>query len=187
MQDVTPLLQAIAARMRQALGARFAEGGEPAWKPLRPSTIAAKALAGMPALTKKGNVPRRLKQQGNFGPGNILIASGALRDSYRLKYGRGNVEVIDAKAATVTVGSRLPYARFHQKGTAAYIIAAKAFRGKRKGMLAFTGSSGQMVFRASVHHPGLPKRPVALTQEERKDLAQMVRDWMSGKDITRAA
>jgi hypothetical protein len=179
--DLEPVLKQMAAIIREDLGHAFEVGG-PGWKPLAASTIAAKRMAGVPSLTGKGNVPRRLVQNGSFGAANILIATGALRDSYRRKGARGHIEKIDAKAGTVEVGSSLPIAKYHQKGTNPYEIRAKMAKA-----LCFTGSSGEAILRHAVHHPGLAARPVVLSEEAQKKLGEAVRSWMRGESILLAA
>jgi len=177
LRDMGPALAEVARYMREAIGARFAEGGDPPWQQLAISTVLEKRGAGLPARTKKGNVPWRLKQQGQFGAANILIRTGALRDSYRRKGGRGHIENIDTAANTVEVGSSLPYARFHQHGTSPYIIRAKM--GKR---LSFMGSQGVPVFRHLVNHPGLPARPVLLTDKDLAEIARIIESYICDPD-----
>ncbi len=180
-EHLTPLLNGIAGVLRRSFAAQFAAGGEPAWQPLAASTIAAKLSGGLPARTKKGNIPWRLKQGGAFGPANILIATGALRDSYVQKGARGHVETIDEKDGTVDVGSRFttsdgkPLAFWHQRGTEPYVI-----RPKNKKALAFTGSTGETILRRVVHHPGLAARPIRIRPADRAVIYQMCRDHLAG-------
>lgn len=171
LRDTRPLTEAIAVILRKSLGDQFSKGGNPIWVPLAPSTVAAKRALGLPSRTSKGNIPRRLMQRGQFGPGGILIASGALRDSYRRKGAKGHFE--ETTNTTVRVGSRLPYAIFHQKGTRAYIIRARFQHLKRS--LMFVGSGGQTVFARTVHHPGLPKRAVGVQPDDKMQIQNAVR------------
>jgi len=180
MSDLTPLLKDIAKLMREGLGRRFADAGAGTWAELAASTRAAKTMAGLPPLTPKGRIPRRLKQNGEFGAANILIATGALRDAYRQKGAKGHIERIDAKAGTVEVGAKIilpsgyDLAAIHQFGTKPYIIVAKMAKS-----LAFPGSKGATIFRHSVHHPGLKARPVFLTPEEQDQIRKTVQDYLS--------
>lgn len=175
LTQIGPLLERWAKIMRDAYGDRFKQGGDPAWKPLAASTVASKSGAGLPARTPKGRVPWRLKQQGQFGPANILIRSGALRDSYRRKGARGHVEQIDAGAGTVSVGSNLPYAKFHQAGTRAYVI-----RPVKSKALAFMGADGMIHIARSVHHPGLTARPVTITPDDIQQMRTAALDFVGG-------
>lgn len=181
LSNMAPVLNAIAGVLRLSLGRQFSEGGNPAWKELAPSTVLAKMAAGLPAKTAKGRIPWRLKQNGQFGPGGKLIASGALRDSYRVKGARGHVEAINLADGTVEVGSNLKtpdgsrsLAAIHQFGTRGYTIRARM--GK---MLSFMGARG-MVFRKSVNHPGIAARPVTLTDGDRKQIAHLFSLHLAG-------
>lgn len=157
LKNTRPILLRIAALIRKDYREQFSNAG-PGWRNLAASTIAAKAIAGLPARTKKGNIPRRLVQRGAFGASNILMGEGNLRDSWGLKRHKDHVESINSRDNTVRVGSKDPKAKYHQHGTNGYIILAKA--GKA---LAFTGGNGGMVFRAKVYHPGLPARSVSIS------------------------
>lgn len=123
LEHPAPVLYAIAGIMRADARAQFAEGGDPAWKPLAPSTLAAKIRARLPAKTAKGRVPTRLKQNGNFGAANILIATGVLRDSWSRKGAKGAVEEVNEATGTVNIGSSIPYAAAHQSGRAPGLAA----------------------------------------------------------------
>ena len=187
-RDMGPLLKRIATIMRQGYGEQFSAGGDPMWKPLARSTVAAKISAGLPARTAKGRIPWRLKQRGAFGPGNILIASGALRDSYRRMGAKGHVERIDASAGTVEVGSDLKtagganLAAIHQYGTSPYTIRPRLAKA-----LAFRGASGEDLFRRVVHHPGLTARPVRMTAGMKTAIDQAINQYFAGQqgpDVT---
>lgn len=188
LTDLRPVLERIAAIMREELGARFADAGEGTWPPLATSTIVAKRLAGLPPLTRSGRIPRRLKQQGAFGPGGILIRTGALRDAYRQKYARGHVERIAEKEATVAVGANLPLsdgrnlAAIHQHGTPSYTIRARLAKA-----LAFPGSSGETILRRAVQHPGLPARPVFVSRAGVERIVDALYDHLAGKEFVHAA
>jgi phage gpG-like protein len=183
LKDLTPLLKNIAKIMREGFGEQFAQGGDPSWKELAPSTILAKTAQGLPAKTAKGNIQRRLKQNGAVGPAGKLIASGALRDSYRQLGARGHVEKIDASAGTVEVGSQLKtesganLAAIHQYGTGPYTIRARVAKS-----LAFTGRDGVIVFRGVVHHPGLPARPLRVTEAMNAKIAEATMEYIAGSE-----
>ena len=158
-----PLLEEIAKILRRAFAANFSAGGRPGWAPLAPSTIAAKNRAGLPALTGKGNIPKRLMQKGGFGGANsILLGSGALRDSYVQQGARGHVENIDVDNNTVEVGSQIttdkgaPYAVFLDVGTNPYNIPNAFGRGR------------------TVAHPGLVARPQTLGDDDLAQIRQAV-------------
>lgn len=116
-----PVLQAYARIIRESYRRDFAEGGRPHWAPLAPSTIAKKSAQGLPALNSKGRVPKRLIQRGGFGPENILIATGKLRDSYVQQGAVGHVE--EYTEDSVSVGSSIPYAVKHQEGISPWLPA----------------------------------------------------------------
>jgi phage gpG-like protein len=119
LSNTTPYLKAVANIMRADFRRQFAEGGDPKWKALAPSTIRQKQQMGYPRLTAKGNIPRRLVQSGNFGASNILIRTGRLRDAWGRLGSPDHYEKIDPKEGTVRMGpklDRLPYARMMQKG-----------------------------------------------------------------------
>lgn len=177
-----PLLERMAQVMREALGRRFTEGGRPPWQPLAPSTVAAKSLAGLPPVGRNGKVLPRLVQNGMTGAAAaataILIRTGALRDSWRRKGAKGHSEVYNEspEEASVAVGSTLPIARIHQEGTGPYMILPK--NGKA---LRFIGASGGPVVRRVVHHPGLPARPVLLTEADQRQIEEVAARWMGGE------
>lgn len=182
LRDMRTVLEHVARILREDAGSQFAQGGDPAWQPLQPSTVMAKRMADLPPRGKGGRILPRLKQRGVFGPASILIATGALRDSYRRKGARGHVERIDTQKGTVHVGSQLrtpdgrhSLAAIHQYGTAPYLIVAK----NRKA-LAFVGSTGETVLRRAVKHPGVPARPVVISAEARDRIAESVRAWVRG-------
>ena len=170
-----PMLSAIANVMRAGVREQFASGGNPAWKPNAPSTIAAKLSAGLPARLKSGRVPRRLMQNGGFGGSNsILIASGALRDSWGRLGAKGHLEEINESAGTVEIGSDLPVAVWMQKGTRPHDISPKAGR-----VLAFMGIKGMVITRKTIHHPGTAPRPIVITDDTRKAIVDVVDGYFS--------
>ena len=120
LEHLKPVLLQIGDLIREGFKKNFASGGRPAWMPLRPSTVAAKARMGMPK-GPKGGVIRRLVQNGAFGSDTILIGAGPgggkMRDAFVQKSSPDHVEMINEKDGTVDEGASVFYARFHQQGT----------------------------------------------------------------------
>ena len=172
LDHLAPLLRQVAAILRLDAREQFAEGGNPAWKPLAPSTIAAKQAAGMPSRLKSGRIPRRLIQNGVFGSTAILIARGDLRDSWGRLGAKGHSETINEQDGTVEIGSSLLIARFHQGGTKPYPISPKA--GK---VLAFMGAAGSVFTSKPIKHPGLAARPVVITDNARQKAIRATEDY----------
>lgn len=186
LENMRPVLEHIARILREDAGREFATASNNQWQPLKPATVMAKMEKGLPPLTPKGRIPKRLMQNGSFGPTNILIATGALRDSYRKKGARGHVERIDAKAGTVYVGSRLrtPDGRYclamiHQYGTSPYMIFPRRAR-----FLSYINEDGERVFRRHVRHPGLVPRPVRLSSDAKKTVKELVVRWAGGEKVS---
>jgi phage gpG-like protein len=163
--DAAPMLDEIAELQRRSYAKTFAEGGRPAWAPLRPSTIARKTGTGTPKRTAKGNVPSRLVQLGNFGAANILIARGVLRDSYVQQGAKGHVE--EKTDTEVFVGSQL----VEQAPQSTPRLRTLVRKGKLTARAGRAASSGGIVRLAAIHESGnpkgnLPARKVAVVQEE---------------------
>jgi phage gpG-like protein len=108
-------LEAVADALREGVAQQFAEGGIPRWAGLARRTIDMKRLSGYPRLNRFGSPSESLFQRGSFGPGNILIRTGALLSSWTRKDDPNHIQRIDGQA--VEIGSSMPYAGFHQKGT----------------------------------------------------------------------
>lgn len=178
LRRLTPLLRRILTVMRQDFQQQFLEGGNPAWKPLAASTIAKKAAAGLPARTAKGRIPTRLVQNGQFGPGNILIETGRLRDAWSRRDSKDHLESVDSANGSVRIGPRPEFdlARWHQRGTPPRTITAR-----RKNALAFITQKG-MIVRRSVNHPGLPARPVRVTERAQDLIKVTARSYFGGDD-----
>jgi hypothetical protein len=184
MQDrvahARPLMQRLADLQRESYSKTFRSGGRPAWAPLQPATIRAKARGGLPSRTAKGNVPRRLVQLGGFGPGNILIARGMLRDSYVQKGARGHVEEVTDESALV--GSQLTEER---PAAAPRLVTAR--KGKLTARAARKAGGGGIVRLAALHEEGceqthLPARPVAVVQDEDLEAAaEAARRFLAGE------
>jgi phage gpG-like protein len=124
LSDLTPFLKGVANIMRADFRRQFASAGDPKWTPLAASTIRQKARLGYPRLTAKGNIPRRLVQQGQFGAANILIRTGRLRDAWSRSDSADHYEKIDPKQATVRMGPKtdtLPYAKTMQTGATIHL------------------------------------------------------------------
>lgn len=85
---------AIAADFHAMEAARWDADG-PGWAPLSPATVAIKEAAGLPR------------------PAKILYGQGALLNSLT---GFTQDTVYDATPERLVVGTRLPYARYHQTG-----------------------------------------------------------------------
>lgn len=85
---------------------------------------------------------KRAQAQG----GKTLANTGRLKSSFGYR----------ATGKGVTVGSAVPYARWHQRGTRPYTI-----RPRNKRALFWLGAPHPVTV---VHHPGLPARPLLPTQ-----------------------
>lgn len=121
-----PVLERVAEILREDVVRQFHTGGIPAWRPLSSRTVAAKRRAGYPRLTRKGVAPKSLHQVGVFGPGNVLMRTGALFSSWTNKRDPNHVQTLSPEG--VSIGSSLVYARTHQMGRT---FTAKPFgRGK---------------------------------------------------------
>lgn len=83
-------------------------------------------------------------RRGGGGGAKILQDTGRLRMSV--------VKAVNAAAQTVTVGTEDQRAPWHHLGTQPYEITASG------GALRFLNRDGEVIFRKSVHHPGLPVR-----------------------------
>jgi hypothetical protein len=165
--------------MRNDFREQFRAGGIPkAWATLSPNTVAAKRGMGLPGKSAKGRIFWRLKQQGEYGPASILIATGALRDSYGVKGAKGHIEKIDPAKNELVIGSALKIAQYHQYGTPGpYRIAPVA-----KKALAFMTSGGWTI-RRSVMHPGLRARPVVVTDYAKSKMVEAMQRWLEGATL----
>ena len=136
------LLKTVANAMRLDIRRQFKVGGDPQWKELSPLTVAAKNAAGLPARTAKGNIPRRLVQNGQVSAWNILIATGRLRDSWGTLNSPDHVEKIDEASGEIHMGSKVEYAATHQFGRIVSLkgksvgIPARPVRSTAEGKLA---------------------------------------------------
>lgn len=143
-----PVLEAAAQILRDDVLAQFQRGGDPPWAPLSPRTVAKKRAAGYPRLNRKGEPPKLLMQNGNFGPENILMRTGALLTSWTQKGDPHHVELVDEQSGEVAIGSSLPYAPTHQRG-------GRGFRGS-----------------------AVPARPVRLRSEAVERIARLISEQM---------
>lgn len=174
------LLRMVANRLRSAFRENFRAGGRPPWTPLAASTIMGKKMMGLPETlrTPTGRKPRRLMQRDPMSgrlqleATNILIRTGRLRDSVGQSYHPDHITRIHGW--TLEVGTKVPYAMYHQQGTSAYVI-----RPREAKALRFVGNDGEWVFAREVHHPGLPARPfLTLSDEDIRELQEAVMQWL---------
>lgn len=176
LEDPTPLLNRVARILRRAAARSFRLGG-PGWQQLAESTVAAKRALEQPKPGKDGRAEsRRFRQQGAVTAAEtILVRSGELRDSWVQKRHPDHVEKLDPEAGTVEIGSGLPYAEAHQKGTAPTMIFPRTALALR-----FIGAGGNAVFARSVSHPGLPPRPVRVHARDLELIREEVRQYVAG-------
>lgn len=114
-RNLRPLLERIGELIRADILRQFQVGGDPRWAPLSPKTVMEKARMGFPRHSRDGKPPTRMLQNGQFGPANILMRTGALLSSY---VDQGDPDHIEAyRGDTVSIGSTLPYADSHQTGS----------------------------------------------------------------------
>ena len=112
LSDIKSILRQAAGVMRADVLAQFKKGGDPTWKPDAPSTVKGKSYAGYVRLSRKGLEVQTLVQNGNFNPGNVLIRTGALLASWTKENDpHSETEITDA---SVSIGSNLKYAPYHQ-------------------------------------------------------------------------
>lgn len=157
LSHMRPFYTVLGNILRAAWRRNFQAGGIPAWQPLAPSTIAQKKGMGLPAPGKTGKPLRRLSQNGNFGPDNILIRTGKMRDALCQRGSAGNLTIINDDGGFYGINPDvIPYAAIHEFGGSRwyhiYPVKAKA--------LAWMGGEGYMIFRLHVYHPPLPRRPM---------------------------
>lgn len=96
-----PALKQIADDFREVIARQFSSEGR---------------AGGTPWPPRAGAVPRgHPSPQGRHGGLPLLVRTGALRDSFLRQGAAGHVEEIFDQ--TLTLGSRVPYAIFHQTGT----------------------------------------------------------------------
>jgi phage gpG-like protein len=177
--DLRPFYRYAANRMRQAFRTNFAVGGRPPWRPLAPSTVAAKRIMGLPAglRTPAGRIPRRLLQLGQLNERTILILTGELRDSVSQKNHPHHIMRISHDR--VEVGTSHPLAPFHEYGTRPYWIYPRRARALR-----FVDANGRWVYRRRVYHPGLPARPfLRLTPEDEDEIHDALFDYLANAII----
>ena len=116
LADEAPALQALADDFRAMIAEQFASEGRAEGTPWPPRLGATRRGTGVPPVnTRKMRVPRRSGRPGQAQGLPLLIRTGALRDSLIGPSAPGHIEETDE--ASLTIGSRLPYAMFHQLGT----------------------------------------------------------------------
>lgn len=175
-REPAPLLEQVGGIMRRSFARNFAEGGRPAWPPLKPRTTGRKEalLRGgrIPRRTPLGKIPRRLLQlhkptgERTFGGFTMLIETGRLRDSWCQKGARGNVSEIEGDSLFVgsqytlerTLSPNKPLRRYH-------VLTKKTQRERAAG-----GSANVRIPLARIHEEGapqanIPPRPVAHTAD----------------------
>jgi len=112
LADQRPALQAIADDFRALLARQFATEGRAEGTPWPPRLSAHRRGTGVsPLSTRQMRVPRI----GGEGASLLLVRTGALRDSLIEADAPDHVEEFDA--TSLTFGTRVPYALFHQFGT----------------------------------------------------------------------
>jgi phage gpG-like protein len=116
----------------------------PPWKPMSENTRAARRGGGVGAqlLQDRGHL------RASFAPGAADSASK-----------------IDAASMTVTVGSNVKYAQFHERGSGPYVIRPKS------GKFLRFPTAGGMRFAREVNHPGIPQRRMLPTPAVAKKTA----------------
>lgn len=180
-KNLNPALRTAAQVMRRSFARQFAVGGEPAWTPLSPFTIAKKRSQGVPRRTAKGRIPWRLKQNGQFGPENILIARGMLRDSYVQSGAIGHIERYTEDSVFVGSNLKTPDGKYslaaiHQYG--ATINRQRLGRAQRKS------SFGKKQSASIVKQPRrgivIPARPLHASDADRTNIKDLFRRWFSG-------
>lgn len=102
------------------------------------------------------------------GAHNILIMSGAYRDSFATK-SADHVEQISKER--LNIGSKHWLVDIHEFGTGTYRQGRSPYtiRPVRAKALRFIGPNGGYRFAKSVQHPGVPARPVLILQQEDED------------------
>lgn len=102
---------------------------------------------------------RRAKEQG----GQTLSDTGRLRNSITFLAGKDSV----------AIGTSVPYGKYHQFGTAPYVILPKS-----KKVLKFT-IGGKVIFAKRVNHTGLPKREfLGLSEQDKTQIISLVKSYL---------
>ena len=100
LADNAPALASVADDFREMLAQQFASEGR---------------AGGTPWPARVGAVPEPPSRRMAMQASPLLVRTGALRDSLTTPGAAGRVEELDGGA--LTLGTRLPYAMFHQLGT----------------------------------------------------------------------
>jgi len=191
VSDLRPYLNRVAIEVRKGFAEMFntegAAGGE-RWKPLAPSTIAAKQQ-----MFEAGEIRGRIRgirarlrasqlQAGEM-PG-ILIRTGALKDSVVRRGFRGNIHRIGGDGRSVELGTSVPYAAVHEYGgTHEYPIApvnkpVLAWFGIQKG-----GKPGWCYARMVPRHPPLARRSfLVVTEDAWNEIMRLSEELLSGAE-----
>jgi len=146
VSNLTPMLKRSGVHMISSMDKNFKAQGRPQkWKPLSPNTV----------------INRRK------GSAIVLQDTGRLRMSVLSRAAPGNIYKLTKNS--LTMGSALKVAEWHQYGTPPYLI-----RPKTKKYLRFRTTRG-IIFTKLVRHPGLAARPFVLIQRE--DERAMTKIW----------
>jgi len=111
LADNAPALREIADDFREMIAQQFTSEGQAEGTPW-----AARKTSRQPQTWRKAamSAPALVARTGRGNASPLLVRTGALRDSL-IGLGGGHVEEIDERS--LTLGSRVPYAMFHQLGT----------------------------------------------------------------------
>lgn len=171
LSDLRPVWKKAANITRRSFAENFRMGGRPKWAPLKAGTIMGKQFneaftyASMRARARISRLQQMRNGRMQRSATNILIVSGALRDSYVQK-GANHIERISKKG--LESGSDHYLAPFHEYGTGEKGPEGKSFVivPKRAQALRWFGGGGNPIFAKKVINPGVPPRPVAIIQDE---------------------
>lgn len=191
--DRSPLWDGVGTVLREDARQKFSAGGIPAWAPLSERTLREKRRlirrGAIPHRTPKGGIPRRLKQNGEFTEGTILIRTGKLRDSWVQKGARGHVEELRGEefffGSQLTIEKELtpdkPEQHYH-------ILTKKSRRLRARGQAVTV-----LIPLARLHEEGtktMPARPVMvgtdgeanLRKETLSALERAALSWATGEE-----
>lgn len=133
----------IAERLKEWVQQNFATAGgllpSGPWVPLSANTLAAKAAAGFPSAP--------------------LVATGTLLNSFKTS----------VSGYRVTIGSSVPYAKFHERG----VNHSWEITPRRARALSFMTANGRVTV-MHVTHPGLPQRKMLPPNEIARAIANEV-------------
>lgn len=189
LKDFRPAWRKVGNVIRRTIRQNFLVAGRPEhWKPLAPNTLVAKGIIGpqqgWPYATPQGRQRVRRLQQMAGGTmqrsvANILIARGDLRDSYAQSGTRNHVQRISKDR--IEEGSKHWLAAIHEFGTGEAAGKGKyPIRPRRAKSLKFF-TTGGVVYRQLVMHPGVPARPAAILQpQDVNEITLIVKEHLRG-------